>query len=402
MTLVKEKTDLRDVVSDYTTLEVAGEHIWKGRCVFPERHASKDSDPSLVVYDDGSFYCYGCGAGSKDEGSLGNDCIAFIRMVDGLTFNEAIERLAQRAGLDVPSCAASQQSSEKGWRISRNLEMNRQFFSNLKVDGMAMAYLKCRGITDDDILQWRLGSVPYDYEYKDLRSRVAYPIFDERGVAVGFGYRSIDGTEPKYINSPTSSVFNKGSLLYGLNFARKSILQKSKVVVTEGYMDVISAHRCGACHVVGVMGTGFTDAQAKLLRKYTDEIVFAFDGDTPGQTKTTKHIERARASGFVVKVIRVEPGLDLDDLSRLYPGSLSSWLDEREVTPEQWALDTIIGTYHSDVSVIRERTYKKFKEHLVSVHDPLYLAEAIERFSQELGIPSLKLLEATLSDKICN
>jgi DNA primase len=389
---IKEDTNIIDLIGEYTDLKKAGDHVWKGRCTFPDRHARGDKDPSMTVYDNGSFYCQGCGAGAKEGDSLGSDVIAFIRMKEDLSFNEAVLRLASRLGIEAPEGAITKEIKERRRHLDLTLSQNRQYYSQLQKDDIARKYIEERGLADEEILQWRIGVVPPTAHFRPIINRIAFPIFDEQDRAVGFGFRTMYNEEPKYLNSPDSNIFKKGSMLYGLNFAKKEILAQRRAYVTEGYLDVISAHRVGVRNAVGIMGTSFTDDQARLLRRYTDEIIFALDGDTPGQSRTSKHIQKAKEYGFIIKVAKLEGGLDLDDYAKIKGSTLPAWLRENETAPYNWQIDNLMAKYHSELSTVRERAFRDANAIMETLDDPLEKAIVLHRISNELDIPALKVV----------
>ncbi len=390
---LKSRVDMVQLISEYTTRRRTGSDTWQGRCPFPNRHAAGDRNPSFVVYANGSFYCYGCGAGNKDATSLGSDCIAFMRMKHDLSFSEAVIELAQSVGMALPDDSVQAAITVRQRKLNTIATHIGKYNAFLKNDKIALGYLYNRGITDNDIDTWQLGLVSPRLGYMAISNRITFPIHDERGTPVGFGYRAIHGEEPKYRNSPDSEVFSKGNLLYGLHQARKAIMDSGKAYVTEGYMDVIAAHRVGVHNAVALMGTSFTDGQAKLLRRYTDELVLALDGDLAGQDRMVAHVTKAREHGFIVKIVQLDIERDLDDYACIMGANLGDWLQQSETTPSDWRLNSALSQYRAALHSLRERCLRDTKEIIQLIDNPLDKAEAYHRVAKELELPLLEIID---------
>lgn len=387
---IKESNSLLEVVSEYVELERAGDKLWKGKCPFPERHEAGDEDPSFMVYENNNtFYCYGCGAGEREKNgnSVGSDVVAFICMKKKLSFPEALAYLSKRAGLPLPNSKPTIEQIH----FERVLSQNRVYYSNLLKSPVALEYFASRGVTEEDIEKWRLGYVGTGV-HPSVNNRVVFPIFNELGFAVGFGYRAMGDEQPKYRNSKESLIFHKGKELYGLNFAKQSIREVGEAYVTEGYMDVISAHRYGVSNTVGIMSTAFTIDQAKLLRKYTDTIIFALDGDEPGTNRTFKHVNVAKELGFIAKVVKMEKGMDLDDYAKTHKYGLHEWLKDNETFSYLWQIDVIMSKYRTELETLRLKHLKTAQEVIDQLEDPWEKAVCIDRISVELGVPLADVL----------
>jgi len=387
---VKNNTDIVKLVANYTNLKRIGNNIWRGRCPFPERHADGDSDPSFTVHElEGSFYCYGCHAGEKEGDSLGSDVISFIRMKEGLSFTEAISFLANEAEVEL-SCMPDIEGKRK--LLNNILENNRLFYLELHRNEDALDYLINRGITKDDILKWRIGLVPDNYSFKSIRGRIVFPILNRVGEVVAFGYRSINGEKPKYRNSSESSVFKKGEILYGLNYAISDVIKSRKVYITEGYTDVISAHKYGVCNTVGLMGIGLTDEHINLISKYADIVVLALDGDSAGYDNTCKYIDKIRNSGLIPKVIPMDTDMDIDKCAQIHKQDFNKWLDKNERSPDQWRIDRVISKYNSNVITLRHQVINECIEILEHISDPIEKASYIHSIADSIGIPAMRLI----------
>lgn len=325
------RCDIEDVLSSYITLKRAGRNL-KGLCPF---HSEKT--PSFVVYPENqSFYCFGCGAGG--------DVISFIMRAENLDYPEAVRFLAKRAGMEMPEDGNDEISQLK----SRILQINREaalFFHKclkLPVGRAGYEYLhEKRGLPDSIITAYGLGYAPDSWDalknylmgkgfaerellsasviakgrsghtYDQFRNRVMFPIIDLRGSVIAFGGRVLDDSKPKYLNSPDTPVFKKSRNLFSLNFAKNEA--QDRLILAEGYMDVISIYAAGFHNVVATLGTALTEEQARLMSKYAREIVIAYDSDGAGQAATHRAINLLSDAGLTSKVLHMEGAKDPDE-----------------------------------------------------------------------------------------
>ena len=306
---VKERLDIVEVIGQYVpSLQRAGRNF-KAPCPF---HTEKT--PSFVVFPERqSWRCFGACAS-------GGDVFSFVMRMDKLGFSDALKQLAQRAGVTIPQ----RQVREEYQTLYRLMEAAAAFFQELlhsKRGEAARAYLERRGLDRETMDRFQLGlgpgsgtqllehlsalgfahdqavaaglaTRPDDGPPRDMfRGRVMIPIHDDRANLVGFGGRSLDDTEPKYLNSPRTAAFDKGRILYGFHRAKEHIKKQGEGVVVEGYMDVIAAHQHGFENVVASMGTAVTEAQVGLLLGIGRQFVLALDPDTAGQEATFRSLE---------------------------------------------------------------------------------------------------------------
>lgn len=331
---LKQANPIEDVMGSYVHLIRAGS-LLKCQCPF---HSEKT--PSCVVYaniQDPHFYCFGCHAGG--------DVITFIRQIEGLGYMDAIRMLADRAGMTVPS--QSRDNREENQRM-RLLELNRAaanyYFKQLTgSDKRGLIYLKERELRPEIIKKYGLGFASDRWDglltemlrlgfteeellaanlcsrsqksgslYDRFRSRVMFPIIDLRGNVIAFGGRTVekDG-EPKYLNSSDTPVFKKGRNLFSMNFAKKS--QSKRMILAEGYMDVIAVHQAGFENVVASLGTALTPDQCRLIRQYAEEVVIAYDSDAAGQNATVKAVNLLRAVGLRPRILHMHDAKDPDE-----------------------------------------------------------------------------------------
>lgn len=291
---IKESNDIVSVISEYVELRKSSPQspIWVGRCPF---HNEKDGS-FKVNEQTQSFYCYGCGAGSKDVSS-GSDVISFIQDKEGLSFVDACEFLANRAGIpfvmEPPNPKIEQAKKEA---TSHNIRYFKNLWNPNNPGAVnALAYLRGRGLNDQTIRDFKLGLVPQDeIKYRnnivDIAGKIAFPIVEVtndpiKAATLGMSYRLPQNNppEPKYKNDPTSPAFNKGHLLFGLNHAQKEIRNKKEGIMVECYFGTMMLHQYGIKNVVSTMGTMISEDQIKLAKKYAKKWYILYDADDPGR-----------------------------------------------------------------------------------------------------------------------
>ena len=297
-------------------------NIYRTLCPFPD-HKEKQSSFNLWP-ETNTFYCFGC--------NVGGDVINLARRLNDIGYKEAVIMLGKDLGLDYTEKPEDPKvKAYKDMVYTRNIRYYNCLTGNSPQAQNAMAYLKDeRGITESSILKFRLGLVPED-EYRTrtdiggIGNRLVFPIFesghDSQAKAVGMGYRTLSGEEPKYKNDPgqpkegpLADVFVKGKLLYGFNLARASIRKRDHAIVVEGYMDVIAMHQAGLDNTVAAMGTAFTSDQMDLIFAQTRNIVLFMDGDAPGKKNMLRVLPELFEKGFNVKIVVAESGKDPADI----------------------------------------------------------------------------------------
>ncbi len=333
---VRSRNDIVDVISSYVKLQKKGSDYF-GLCPFHnEKTPSFSVAPGKQMY-----YCFGCGAGGN--------VITFLMEYENYTFREALEALAMRAGVELPkgeeSAEARKQADLKARILEVNKEAGRYFYYQMKGNAGARAYeyLRGRALSDETIRRFGLGysNMCSDDLYRYLKkkgypdellketglvkieergakdrfwNRVMFPIMDVNGKIIGFGGRVMGEGEPKYLNSPETRVFDKSRNLYGLNYARTS--RKPYMLICEGYMDVISMHQAGFSNAVASLGTAFTPGQANLLRRYTEQVVLAYDSDGAGRKAALRAIPILKEAGLSAKVLSLKPYKDPDEFMK--------------------------------------------------------------------------------------
>ncbi|MBE6824136.1 MAG: DNA primase [Ruminococcaceae bacterium] len=332
---LKYRSDISDIASSYMQLKRRGRNL-VGLCPF---HGEKT--PSFNIYtENGSFYCFGCGAGG--------DVITFIMKIENLDYMEAVKFLAQRAGMDMPEETVDDSMSKLRTRVfEANREAARFYYSKLysPEGSAALNYLHTRVLTDNTIRRFGLGYSPNSrfaltnhlkakgFTDSELiaanlvfkaRSgngvvdrfvdRAMFPIIDLRGNVIGFGGRIMSDQKPKYLNTSDTIVFNKSQNLFSLNNAKNSGTRR--LILCEGYMDVITLNQAGFTDAVATLGTALTTEQAMLMKRYCDEVVICYDADEAGQKATQRAIGILRNTGLVVRVLSIPDGKDPDEFIR--------------------------------------------------------------------------------------
>ncbi|MBR2284809.1 MAG: DNA primase [Ruminococcus sp.] len=328
---------MEDIARSYVSLKRSGRN-YVCSCPF---HSEKT--PSCYIYPDTqSFYCFGCGTGG--------DVITFIKQIENLTFMEAVKLLAQRAGLEMPS--TDSRSDQLSHRRTRIYEMNRLaanfFYKNLVngSDRSGLKYFAERKLQPQTIKKYGLGYAPdswntltdmlrsngYSEEeivdawlggrgrnggvYDMFRKRVMFPIVDLRGNVIGFGGRVLDDSKPKYLNTAATPVFDKGANLFSMNFAKDS--DSTRLILCEGYMDVIAVNQAGFSNAVATLGTAITPDQARLISHYAKEVIIAYDSDGAGQKATQKALNHFSDVGLQTRILHMENAKDPDEYIRKF------------------------------------------------------------------------------------
>jgi len=333
---IHQASDIVDIVAEHVSLTKKGREM-VGLCPFHDDHK-----PSLCVNPAKQiFKCFACGAG----GSV----FTFVQMRENLTFPQAVERLAQRAGIKLKPAARTDQKTDPDQPDPNKLAKLNAFAANhfhrnllnTETGRLAREYLAQRKITNDSIKKWRLGlalnsttdlvnaakkrGVPEKLlvqaglvtAYKTpahptdkFINRIIFPITDVTNRIIGFGARALDDQGPKYLNSPATPLFDKSNSVYGLNHARHQIVATATAVLVEGYTDCIMAHQLGCANVVGALGTSLTPGHVRLLRRYAKQIILVFDSDTAGVEAANRALEICLSQPVGIKIVALPEGMD--------------------------------------------------------------------------------------------
>ncbi|MEK6766936.1 MAG: DNA primase [Planctomycetota bacterium] len=371
---IQRSLNIIDIVSDYVALKRTGRNFL-GLCPF---HHEKT--PSFTVNVEKQIYkCFGCGEG----GTVFN----FLMKQEALTFPEAVKALADKANIRIDSFNTKERSQNTSILYEAN-EKATSFFTDMLLktkDGkQSRDYVSNRLINDDSINKFRLGYAPNHWDslvnkskewgvntqvlekaglvitkqdkacYDRFRNRLMFPIFDSQNRPVGFGARALDNSLPKYLNSPETPVFNKSKTLYGINLAKESMIRNRKVLLMEGYTDVIMAHQYGIDWAIAVLGTALTREHVRLLRRYCDKAILVFDADTAGQKSSERNLDIFIEEDFDVHVVLLPENYDPYDF--LVKNGRQSFLEQVEKAYDFFGFKIKLSETKWDMSSVSGKT----------------------------------------------
>lgn len=364
ITELTERNDIADVVGSYVELNKRSGANLFGLCPFhSEKTASFSVSPSKQIY-----HCFGCGKGGG--------VINFIMEIENCSFPEAVEFLANRAGMKIPETGEDKAAAR---RRARMLDLNRDaarfFYDSLRAPSgqKAREYVSHRQITPQTVTSFGLGCAPDSWDslyramrekgyseselidadlvrrssrgslYDTFRNRLMFPVIDVRGNVIGFSGRILGDGEPKYLNSKETLVFNKGSNLFGLNLAKKS--KAGNIILVEGNVDVVSLHQAGFDSAVASLGTSLTDEQARLISRYSSEVILAYDSDSAGLKASGKAISIFEKLDVKVKVLRWRDAKDPDEFIKLKGAAAFRNLIDKAENQLDYRLDSLRNRY---------------------------------------------------------
>lgn len=396
--LIKEKINIVDLISEYLPLKKAGVNF-KANCPF-----HNEKTPSFVVSPERQiWHCFGCNAGG--------DHFTFLMEKEGMEFKEALETLAQRAGI-VLQRRPDDKKDFKDRLYEANLKAQEFFHYILtkhELGKKALQYLKKRALQEDTIEEFGIGYAPNSWEsltrfllkrdftvsdivqsglgvssaqgaYDRFRGRITFPLFDGKGKLRGFSGRVLIPVEPKYINTPQTVIFDKGSFLFGLNLAKGEIRNKKEAILVEGEMDMILSYQAGFKNVVASKGTALTSGQIDLIKKYTENLSLAFDMDLAGDSAVRRGIEMADAQGLNIKVIQLEKG---KDAAEVVSSNQSLW--QKAVEEAVPIYDYYLASLARRYDMKNPADLKKISEELMPVWAKITDDLVREHYIQKLG-----------------
>ncbi|MCW6702335.1 DNA primase [Anaerococcus sp. NML200537] len=406
---IKESSDIIDIIGEYVDLKRAGSS-YKGLCPF-----HNEKTPSFTVDKKKQlFHCFGCGAGG--------DVVSFIMQKEGLSYPESLEFLANRAGINLIYQNNPGENKYKNHLYDINKDIMMFFYKNLLTNKAPQDYLikrglrsnivntfmlgyakdswndllnyaKSKGYKEEDLLSLGLIAKSKNGNYYDkYRNRVIYPIIDIYGRVIGFGGRAIDDAMPKYLNSPESEIFKKRYNLYALNNFKKQ--NKRDLILVEGYMDVIALNNWGIDIAVASLGTAFTLDQAKLAKRYADNIYVCYDSDGAGIKATQRAIDIFNQADISVNIIELGEGLDPDDFVRKY--GKEAFIDKMDKALDQYnyRYNQILDSYSQASDNEKFDKLNLFIEFLASIKQDLTREIFINNVSKLFDIEKSTLKEA--------
>jgi DNA primase len=413
---VKQKTDIVEIVGQYTKLTKAGKNL-KGLCPF---HSEKHG--SFFIYpDEQRWHCFG----ACNEGG---DVLSFIMKLQNIEFGDALRMLAEKAGVEVPVMGGQREDKEKFDKLYQVNQAAAQYYHNILVNTdygeKAKNYVLKRGLNDKSINDFQLGfslnswdalknylldkgftenelleaGVITKGDAKDshdvFRNRLMFPIMDYKGRCCGFGGRTFEENQAKYINSPQSPIFDKSGNLYGINLASQSIKKEDRAVLVEGYMDVIMPHQYGFSNVVASMGTAVTDKQMNIVKKLTKNLVLALDSDAAGEEAMLRCVGYENLIGNEIRVAVMPSGSDPDDVVR---NDSSKWqkLVDNAIPVIDYTFE--MATSKLDLSTAKDKTVAaaRLMPVITEIEDRIRRAHYLQKLSRLLGV-NVRDLEATI------
>ncbi len=413
---IKSKLSVVDVVGESVALKRAGS-VYKGLCPF---HAEKT--PSMIVTPDReTWHCFGCGEGG--------DIFSFVMRRDGLDFREALERLAERAGVELSERTAREDRRRKRLReaLEAAITWYREVLLRTPQAEAARSYLAERQLSEETLERFGIGFAPASWEMltgrlrargfseeelvgaglaspsnrggviDKFRGRIIIPIRDQSGRAIGLGGRILPGTDgPKYLNSPATVLFDKSRVLYAIDLAKAAIRRERLAVIVEGYTDVMAAHQAGFTNVVASLGTALTHGQIELAQRYADGIALAYDVDLAGEAATQRGLLAELGpdqSVSKVRVVRVPAGKDPDELIRTEPEAWRTAVSDAKPVVEYF-MDRVAGEVNLDsVGGKRELTGRVLAL-LRRVADPIERALYLQQLARMVNVEERVLTDA--------
>ncbi len=410
---LRDSNDIESVIAGYVDLRRRGKTL-TGLCPF-----HNEKTPSFTVYPEtASYYCFGCGAGG--------DVINFVRNIENLDYIEAVKLLADRAGIKMPDDKVDDSASNLRRRIyAANREAARFFHETLFTEAGKgqLEYLRRRNIPIKMIKHFGLGAAPDDwhalenhlkskgfnrdelvaanllrfsekngkrYYYDAFRAKVMYPVIDLRGNVVAFGGRVLDNSKPKYINTSDTLVYKKSNELFALNFAKNG--NDRKIILCEGYMDVIALHGAGFENAVAGLGTALTPEQVSLISRYADEVALCYDSDEAGQKAVRAALNLFSKTGVRVKVIRLQGGKDPDEIIRVHGKEMFAKLLNNADNDTEYKLSVIRSKFDVQSSDGKVNFLREAANYLATT-DSLERDVYAMRLADELGVSKDAMLQ---------
>jgi DNA primase len=412
---IRNRCDVVDIISEYVHLKPAGKGF-KGLCPFHE-----EKTPSFMVSPEKQlFHCFGCGEG----GNVFN----FLMKYEKLSFFEAVKMLAQKSGVPLPVDEEKEnilhKKKERLYKLN-NLVANyyRECLFRTNQGKKVINYFKKRGINDTSVEKYKLGYAPsgWDalsnflkkkgYSYEELikaglikkskiegkyidyfRDRIIFPIFNLSGRVIGFGGRVLDDSLPKYINSPETLVYNKGSNLYSLNFAKEDIRKKNYIIIVEGYTDVLITQQYGFNNIAASLGTALTAKQIDLIKRFTNAVLIAYDADSAGNMATLRSLDLLVKAGLEIKVIDLPQGYDPADFLIKKGSETFQNLINRSLSLIDYKLKLLYSKYSIKIIEGKVKVVKEILPTLNVIGSEVELRAQIKKISEELKLSEEAIL----------
>ncbi|MFD3447700.1 DNA primase [Microbacteriaceae bacterium 4G12] len=407
---VRQSVDIVDVIGEYVQLKKQGRNYF-GLCPFHGEHT-----PSFSVAPDKQiFHCFGCGEGGN--------ALSFLMKIDGLSFVEAVQKLGSKAGVNVTEYISEQDAKAELHQPSGMVEAHellKKYYHHLLVNTqegeIALAYLLERGITKDMIVKFEIGyaSASWDHAVKVLqkrgfslavmeqaglivqsekdgsyydrfRNRIIFPIHNQQGKVVAFSGRTLGEDTPKYLNSPETPIFQKSKILYNFHQARSSIRKQQRILLFEGYADVLAAVKAGLDESVATMGTALTEEQARMIRRNVEQVVLCYDGDKAGQEATLKAGQMLLEVGCQVRVVSIPEKLDPDEYVRKYGEASFQKLVQANISFISFKIHSLRSGKNLQDESGKEAYVKGVLRELAQLKDPMQSESYLKSLAQEFS-----------------
>lgn len=409
--LIRERADMLEIVSRYVTLKKAGKN-YIGSCPFHQ-----DKTPSFTVNPDKKlFHCFGC--------NEGGDIFQFLMKIERIDFSEALARLAAQTGVPIRRERASplQKLKELNERVCLYFQTNLVSPAGQR----AREYLKQRGFSKEIIEKFRLGYALPRWDdlakrfsseaealetlglvlrskdgtlYDRFRDRLIFPIWSAAGDMIGFAGRSLGDEEPKYLNISNTPLFEKGTVLYGLNFARHAARDSATLIIVEGYTDVISAYQAGIENVVAGMGTALTVNQAQVLKRYASHVILAYDRDAAGRAATLRGLAHLRNCDLDVSVALLPPEHDPDSFIRAQGCEAFLQIIRGAIPFHEFYLQTLLEDHPVTTVAGKEKILQNVREFLPTLVSVAVRHEIIRELGRVLNLPEEEVARAVKTGK---
>ncbi len=414
---VKSYYDIVDVISSYVRLKKVGRN-YVGLCPF-----HSESKPSFVVSPEKQiFKCFGCGAGG--------DVVTFYMKIKGISFKEALLELAEKAGIKIDNNYFKEKKKENqliefNYKIAKFYNYLLGFHSESRI---AKEYLIKRGISEDTIKKFLIGFAPKegrvlasyvrssgeelkkaeelgllkktsDGSYVDLfRGRIIFPVFNEKGECVGFGGRALsDEQEPKYLNTPETKIYKKSEVLYGLYQSKEFIKKEDEGILVEGYFDFLSLWEKGIRNVVATCGTALTEKHVKVLKRFTENWIVLYDGDSAGRKASLRAISLFLKEGIIPKCALLPEGEDPDSWARkFFTEEFSIKEALKEILKD--GITFVFEFFQNEYPDNPSRAFKEVVEILRNVEDPILKKTVIKKISEHFEVPEADVIKFFVSE----
>ena len=425
---VRQKTNIVDIIEPYVQLKKAGRNLF-GLCPFHEERT-----PSFSVSEEKQiFHCFSCGRGGN--------VFKFLMEMENLSFPEAVEKVADFAGIALPKsyqAAANSDRNSQATALKQDYQATQELYHHILlktvVGETALKYLQQRQLSEATIEHFQIGYAPNDNKtlvnffqtqkkdyaelnrsglfssddsgnlYDRFRNRVIFPITDQSGNTVAFSGRMLqappaDQPLAKYLNSPETEIFNKGQTLFNLAAAKKAIRQSGKVILFEGFMDVISAYQAGVLNGVASMGTSLTQQQLYILNRLTKKIVICYDGDQPGIQAAQRALKLLKTTDFEVEIVVIPNGQDPDEFIKAQgAAAFQKLVDHKSLTPTAFMIQYLSQQYDLNNDADKVDFLNGALDYIVQVQSPVEQELYLNQLAQRLKI-SLAALQQELADK---